>query len=267
MTLPDLLAWLAERSQRHALIIMLAAALLAAVSAITTARHLGINTNTNLMFPESLAWRHNAIAFARDFPQFSDLLVAVVDGRIPEDAEATAADLATALALDHTDFKTVRRPDSSPFLSQEGLLFLDTPRLEAVLDRIIDAQPFLGELATDQSARGLFAALSLLGRGATQDQAALDSFRPALTAFHRTMAEAIDGHGQPLSWSQLLGGQLAELAGRYKFVLVQPTLDFSALEPGGAAAQRMREIIQATAACQIRRRAGADHRRRGTGRR
>ncbi len=223
---------------------MLAGGVLAAVSAITTAHHLGINTNTNLMFPESLPWRHNAIAFAGDFPQFSDLLVAVVDGRIPEATESTAADLAAALAQDHADFKTVRRPDSSPFLSQEGLLFLDTPRLEGVLDRIIDAQPFLGEMAADQSARGLFAALSLLGRGASQGQADLGSFLPALTAFHHTMAEAIDGHGQSLSWSQLLGGQLAELAGQYKFVLVQPTLDFSALEPGGAAAERMREIIE-----------------------
>jgi hopanoid biosynthesis associated RND transporter like protein HpnN len=244
MTFLDLLAWLVERSQRHALIVMLAGGMLAGISAITTAYHLDINTNTNLMFPESLPWRHNAIAYTRDFPQFSDLLVAVVDGRIPEATESTAADLAAVLALDHRDFKTVRRPDSSPFLSREGLLFLDTPRLEAVLDRIIDTQPFLGELAADQSARGLFAVLSLLGRGATQGRADLDSFLPALTAFHHTMAEAIDGHSHALSWAQLLGGQLAELAGQYKFVLVQPTLDFSALEPGGAAAQRMRQIIQ-----------------------
>ncbi len=157
MTFLDSLAWLVGRSQRHALIVMLAGGVLAGVSAITTAHDLGINTNTNLMFPESLPWRHNAIAFARDFPQFSDLLVAVVDGRIPEATESTAADLAAALALDHTDFKTLRRPDSSPFLSQEGLLFLDTPRLEAVLERIIEAQPFLGALAADHSARGLFA--------------------------------------------------------------------------------------------------------------
>ena len=34
------------------------------------------------------------------------------------------------------------------------------------------------------------------------------------------------------------------MAGQYKFVLVQPTLDFSALEPGGVAADRMREIIR-----------------------
>ena len=123
MTLPDLLAWLVERSQRHALIVMLAG-----VSAITAVHHLRINTN--LMFPESLPWRRDTIAFAHDFPQFSDLLVAVVDGRIPEATESTAADLAAALALDHTDFKTVRRPDSSPFLSQEGLLFSMRPGLK-----------------------------------------------------------------------------------------------------------------------------------------
>jgi uncharacterized protein len=67
---------------------------------------------------------------------------------------------------------------------------------------------------------------------------------PALAAFDHTMADAIDGQSLALSWSQLLGGQLAELAGQYKSVLMQPTLDFSALEPGGVAAQRMRQIIQ-----------------------
>lgn len=240
----DWLAWLVDRSQRHALIVMLAGGLLAAVGAVTTAQHLGINTNTNLMFPESLPWRRDAIAFARDFPQFSDLLVAVVDGRTPEATESTAADLAASLAADRADFKTVRRPDSSPFLSQEGLLFLATPRLEALLDRIIAAQPFLGELAADPSARGLFAALSLLGQGVSRGQADLASSLPALTSFHHAMAAAIDGRSRALSWSQLLGGQVADLAGRYKFVLVQPTLDFGALEPGGVAAHRMREIIR-----------------------
>src|SRR5277367_2145422 len=243
MKLIDLLSTIASWSHRHAPIVMLAGGILAGISAVTAAHHLGINTNTNLMFPESLPWRHNAIASAQDFPQFSDLLVAVVNGQTPEAAEITANALAGAIASDRGNFRTVRRPDSSPFLSQEGLLFLNTPTLEALLARLIDGQPFLGELAADQSARGLFAALSLVGRGVTLGQADLDPLRPALAAFHRTMTEAIAGHPQALSWSELLGGQLAQLAGQYKFVLVQPRLDFGALQPGGRATSRMREII------------------------
>jgi hopanoid biosynthesis associated RND transporter like protein HpnN len=239
----DLLAKLVAWSYRRAIPMMLLAGLLAGLSGVTATRYLGINTNTNLMFPESLPWRHNAITAARDFPQFNDLLVAVVDGRTPETTEATATALAAAIALDRDDFRTVRRPDSSAYFSRAGLLFLDTPTLQALLDQLIDAQPFLGELAADPSARGLFSALSLLGQGVTSGQADLDPFRPALTAFHSTMANSIAGKPLALSWTKLLGGQLGDLAGSSRFVLVQPKLDFSALQPGGAAAARMRELI------------------------
>ncbi len=222
---------------------MIAGGVLACLSAVTAAHHLGINTNTNLMFPESLPWRHNQIVAARDFPQFNDLLVAVVDGRTPEAVETTAGALAAAVALEPDDFRTVRRPDSSPFLSREGLLFLDTPKLQALLDHLIDSQPFLGELAADPSARGLFAALSLIGKGVALGQADAEPLRPALTAFHQTMAAAIDGKPQALSWERLMGGELGDLAGSDKFVLIQPRLDFAALQPGGVAVEKLRDII------------------------
>ncbi|MEI9985222.1 MAG: hypothetical protein WDN69_19755 [Aliidongia sp.] len=141
MSPTDLLANLVAWSYRRAIPMLLLGALLVALSGVTALHHLGINTNTNLMFPESLPWRHNAIAAARDFPQFSELLVAVVDGRTPEATEATAGALATAIARDRDDFRTVRRPDSSAYLSREGLLFLDAPTLQALLDQLIDASP------------------------------------------------------------------------------------------------------------------------------
>ena len=66
---------------------------------------------------------------------------------------------AETLAADHAHFRSVRRPDASPFLRKEGLLFLDEKQLEQLLNGTIDAQPFLGQLVADPSARGLFAAL------------------------------------------------------------------------------------------------------------
>src|SRR6185312_5591956 len=124
--------------------------------------------------------------------------------------------------------------------SREGLLFLDTKQLEALMNRTIDAQPFLGQLAADPSARGLFAALALLGVGVQKDQADLGPYLPTLKSFHQSMVKALDGHPQPLSWSRLLGGGVADLAGKYRFVLVQPKLDYGSLEPGGAATDAIR---------------------------
>jgi hopanoid biosynthesis associated RND transporter like protein HpnN len=55
------------------------------------------------------------------------------------------------------------------------------------------------------------------------------------------MLDALAGHPHPMSWVRLLGGELAELGGRYKFVLVQPKLDHTKLQPGGTATQAIRD--------------------------
>ena len=91
------------------------------------------------------------------------------------------------------------------------MLFLEQKQLEDLLNSTIDAQPFLGQLATDPSARGLFASLALLGVGVEQGQADLTPFLPALKAFHQAMADALAWHPHPLSWSAALGGDGGEL--------------------------------------------------------
>ena len=240
MVFQRLLVGLVDYCRRHGLLVVLGGLALAGFAGVYAAHHLGISTDTDEMFARSLPWRQHALAFRAEFPQFSDLLVVVIDAKEPEEAEATAAGLATALAADHVHFRAVSRPNSSPFLNREGLLFLDTKQLAALLEQTIDAQPFLGQLAKDPSARGLFAALALLGKGAQQGQVDLSPYQTELAAFHQAIADAIAGHPHPLSWTRLIGGKLADLSGPYKFVLAQPRLDSGALEPGGAATAAIR---------------------------
>src|SRR5271165_6691168 len=241
MTFQRLLAGLVDFCRRNAFRVVLAGGCLAVFAGWYAAGHLGINTDTDQMFAASLPWRQRAELFKSYFPQFRDLLVAVIDAKEPEEAEDIAAALAEKLEQDSEHFLSVRRPDASPFLKQEGLLFLDTPQLESLLDRTIDAQPFLGELALDPSARGVFKSLSLLGTGVVEGKADLTPYQKALMAFHQGMVDVIAGHPHPLSWTRLLGGDVADLAGPYKFVLVQPKLDLASIEPGGAATRAMRE--------------------------
>jgi hopanoid biosynthesis associated RND transporter like protein HpnN len=243
MSLHHLLEHLAEFCRRHARLVLMASALLAVLSGLYASQHLGVSTDTDELFASSLPWRQRAAVFDRDFPQFQNLLVAVIDAQEPEEADATAADLAKALAADHEHFDTVNRPDASPFLRKEGLLFLDSKQLSDLLDRTIDAQPFLGQLVADPTARGLFSALALLGMGASKGDVDLTPYNAALQAFHQAMAGALDGHPKPLSWQRLLGGGLSDAAGRYRFVLVQPRQNFGALQPGGAATNAMRAVI------------------------
>jgi hopanoid biosynthesis associated RND transporter like protein HpnN len=248
MTMPGSWAWLLQRGlvglvdhcRRHALWVVLAGVVLAGASGLYASRHLGINTDTGQMFEASLPWRQHEMALDRAFPQFQGLLVAVIDADAPEQADSTAQALALALSSDQAHFTMVRRPGASPYLQKEGLLLLSTTQLTDILNRTIDAQPFLGKLVADPTARGLFSTLSLLGQGVTRGDADLAPYHGHLQAFHAAMDAALGGQPKPLSWQRLLNGQLGDLGGQYEFVLARPRLDFSSLQPGGTATQAMR---------------------------
>ena len=233
---------LADASRRHAALVVLAGVLLTLLSVLYAAGHLGVTTNTDKMFAASLPWRQRAMEFDRQFPQFNNLLVVVINADKPEEADATADALAAKLRADPARFRDVSQPDRSAFLDKEGLLFLPVPKLTALMNSTIDAQPFIGQLVADPSARGLFSALALIGLGAQKGNVDLRPYDPALAAFHQALAGVLAGHPQPLSWQTLLGGDLAKLAGRYRFVLVHPKLDYGALEPGGQATRALRAI-------------------------
>jgi hopanoid biosynthesis associated RND transporter like protein HpnN len=240
MYLSSLLSAVVGASRRHALAAFVAGLALLVLSAGFAYERLGVSTNTDLLFSASLPWRQREIAFNKLFPQFQDLLVVVIDAKQPEEADQTAAELAAMLAPDKAHFADVARPDTSPYFDRNAFMFLGTKQLEPLLDSTIDAQPFLGQLVADPSARGLFSALALLAMGVERGQADLGPFRASLEAFHTALAEAASGHPQPLSWERLLGGKLADLAGPYRFVLVHPVVNYGALAPGGAASDAIR---------------------------
>ena len=227
-------------ASRRYLLVLLAALVVGAGCALYAAKRLDVTTDLDGLFAASLPWKQREKAMKAMFPQFNDLLVAVIDADSPEAADATAQGLAQALA-GNSHIHSVRRPDSSPYFDREGLLFLEQPALETLLNQTIDAQPFLGQLATDPSARGLFAALSLLGMGVQRGEADLSTFGAPLKQFDATLKSALAGKPVPLSWQRLLSGPVADLGGPYRFVLVQPKLDFGRLQPGAAATTALRD--------------------------
>jgi len=215
------------------------ALVLAVLGVLTIKTDLGVSTDTGTLFSASLPWKQRQNQLRDAFPQTKNILVAVIDASIPEEADATAAGLADALQSDRAHFTSVRRPDASPFLRRNGLLFVNEAPLRSLLDKIVDAQPFLGQLAADPSLNGLVGALSLIGEGVVRTKADLTSFEPALLGFHKTLSEP--GPAEPLSWERLLAGPLAKMAGHYRFVLLKPKLDYGALQPGAAATLAIRQ--------------------------
>jgi len=243
MKLDKKLSSLVTACARHCRLVVCLAGLLAAAAAILSATHLGMTTSLAGLFDSRLPWKQSEQALKAAFPQFNDLIVAVVDARIPEEADATAAGLQAALSGDDAHFLGIRRPDASAYLQREGLMFLDTAALQDVLDTTVDASPFLGQLAADPSARGLFGALGLVSTGTAHGHTDLTAFAPALRSFDTALKSALSGHPAPLSWQTLLAGRLTTLAGQDRIVLIRPKMDFTAVQPGGEATRIVRAAI------------------------
>ncbi len=228
---------------RNALLVVLIAIVLGTGAVMTTRTRLGVNTDTDQLFSASLPWEHRSNLLAADFPQNNHLLIAVVDGNIPEEKEETAAGLAAALRKQIHLFQTVRVPSQNPYFVRNALLFLDPGPLQNLLDSTLNAQPFLGQLAADPSARGLFDALGLIGKGVADGDVNTHTFQEPLHAFAANLTAAAAGHPVRLSWQRLLTASLTDQGGQYQFVITQPRLNYGSFAPGGEATDAMKRAI------------------------
>ncbi|MGE4482662.1 MMPL family transporter [Acidocella sp.] len=205
-----------------------------------TARNLAIDTDTDHLFADSLPWRQAQIEEDKNFPQFNDLIVAVVHAATPEEAGETAAALNAALNADKKNFLNARYEAGDSFYRDEGLLLLPTEDLAKLLNQIVAAQPFLGQLAADPSARGLLTGISLIAQG-VQAGSDISPYEGALAGLSKNLNAAAAGHPVPLSWQSLIMGD-SPGQGDTAFVLAHPHLDQGTLQPGGAATRALVRI-------------------------
>jgi len=233
------IARLVDASRRRAGLVTLLYGLLAIGSLWYASGHLSVDTDTDHMFASSLPWRQQELAFDREFPQFNNVLVAVVRGATPEETDHAAAELAKALRADPRHFHDVAQPDADPFFQHEGLLLLPPDDLGKLLDSLLAAQPLLGPLARDPSARGLLHGIALMAEGVRIEHADLSAYKAALDQLHDVLDNAASGHATPLSWQLLLGSNAIHQAAPVRLVLMHPVLDPDTLQPGLAATQAL----------------------------
>lgn len=225
-------AALVEASRRRAVVVVLIALAAAAALGLYAVRHIGMDSNTEHLMSPNLAWRRADAELDRLFPQNRNVLAAVVDGTTPDQSEDAAATLAASLRARPNLYRDVREPGSGPFFQTEGLLYLPVDQVRDMANQLAAAQPLLGTLAADPSARGVFDALDLFAQGAAQGAtpaARLD--RP-----FRVVADAVEaglaGRGELISWESLLSNRKPMARELRRFVLAVPVLDYGALEPG-----------------------------------
>ncbi len=228
---------------RHVALVLTIFTLLCVGSAWLSLTHLGITTETDKLFADTLPWKQKNHQIESLFPGEKNTLVAIISAATPEEGRETANELTERLSKDTTHFDRVDQPDANPFYTRNAFLFIDTKQLDTLLDSTISAQPFLGTLAADPSARGLFGTFGLMAKAIRTGQPIPASFNTALDGLTHALEEGLAGHATPLSWEKLLSGGLSDLGGHYQFVVTHPKPDFTSFEPSEAATKAMRTAL------------------------
>ena len=237
-----LIVALVTASRRFAWLVVGAGVLLTAAASWYTVGNIGIDTDTNRMLSPELPWRKAEAVFDAAFPRGTGILLVVVDGATADAADDAAAALAARLAPREDLFRLVTRPDGGAYFGRNGLLYLSVPEVKGMTEQLIAAQPLIGELAADPSLRGLMSALGLIAEGIARGDATLDDLSRPAEAIADSVTRTAAGEVAPLSWQQLMTGRKPGAGETRKFILVQPKLDYSQLEPGSAARDTIRTI-------------------------
>jgi uncharacterized protein len=232
-------------SRLHAVAVIAVALVLALAAGFYAANRITVDTNLDKLISPNLSWRKRANEMDKAFPQKVGLLVIVVDGASPDQAEDAALALAAKLRAQPAMFRDVRVPDLNNFFRRNGLLFLPKTEVQDYANQMIAAQPFLGSLAADPSLRGVFGVIQLMAQGVQQGAVPPRDIATALNAVHRAAASALAGKYDPLSWQTLLSGTAPTPDDLRRIILTQPTLDYSALMPGEKAVDAVRSAARA----------------------
>lgn len=197
--------WISIVSRWPVFVIMMAAMSTAGLHYYTV-NNLGINTDTADMLSAKLPFRQTYEAYKREFPQYVDTLLLVIDADIPEQAGAAADALADRLTRMPQLFKSVYPPGGDRFYVTHGLLYLDVEELGELTDQLAQVQPFLGELASDPSLRGL---LVMLGSAidALEDGEEVD-LDPVFLRMNKAIDAQLMQRDYQVSWQEFrsLGG-------------------------------------------------------------
>ncbi len=222
-------------SVRRPVIVALLCLALVAGAVLFAAGHFAMSTDTATLISPDVDWRRNEKAVETAFPQLTDAVLVIVDGKTPELAEAATIRLTQRLAEDSAHFRRVRRPDGGAYFDRTGLLFGSPAEVRATTASLIKAQPLLGPLAGDPSLRGVAGAISTMLTGVRNGSATLDQIDAPMRAMHASLDQSLAGRPAWFSWQALFAQPGTTAPPLRRLILVQPKLDYGSLEPGDEA--------------------------------
>jgi uncharacterized protein len=223
--------WVAFVQRRPGLVLAVAGALTLALGAYA-ALNLGVNADPRELIDRDLPFQIQQQELSRTFHTLSDGILVVVDADSPTAAARAADDLAARLATRRDLFSQVEVPGGGPFFARNALLYLEKDQLEDLADRLSHVQPFLAELARDQSLVGI---ADLLGQAiaAQRDGSATGlDLAATLDRVSAVVEAATVGRRAPDPWgTAVLGGAMPAEA-RTRIVALRRAGEGHTLAPG-----------------------------------
>jgi hopanoid biosynthesis associated RND transporter like protein HpnN len=215
-----------------------------------TATRFAIDTDTAHLFSPKVSWRNNENALHKAFPQLDDIILAVIDAKTPEKAEDAAAKLNKALQGKPL-IQRAWRPDDHEFFRENGFLFLSKKEIQRNVGSLIGQNEILQPLAEDPTLRGLTGAMLVNLKEVGTSERGMQTFSAGLDEISKAFEKALAGEQARVSWDKLLSGgeaqpepSVAPSKDLRRLVLIKPVIDYSALEPGKAAIEFVRNTAK-----------------------
>ncbi len=230
---------LAGAAVRRPWLVVAIATLVTVLGGWYAATHFAITTDTRQLVASNAPWRQDESAYRAAFPQLQNVILAVVQGETAELTDAAAAKLSDALSAEagQGPIQAAWRPDGGPFFNKNGLLFLPPDQVHDTLDQTRSQVPLLLVLQSDPSLRGW---MRLIEDSA--DHGSLGTIAPLANELRSAFEQALHGERAHFSWRRATSAPAASPSELIRFVLIDPALDYSALEPAAAATGRIRQV-------------------------
>lgn len=224
--LSDLAArWIAG-VDRHAKRVLAVSALVTVALGLYAAFNLGVNADLYALVRPDLPFLLRKADLERSFRALDTSVLVLVDGDSASSAGRAADALASRLA-ERTDlFESAVVVGGGDFFRRNALLFLEPQELERLADRLSAVQPFLAEIARDQSVVGIS---RLLRQAVSERRSGADlamDLPAALDRLSVAVEAAAAGRSAPDPWGDaLIGGSLSEAA-KHRVVMLGPKVDY-----------------------------------------
>ncbi|MEH2668668.1 MMPL family transporter [Bradyrhizobium elkanii] len=225
---------------RFALPVVIFSVLLSIGAGFYTARNFSINTDINKLISPDLDWRKRDNQFEEAFDR-ERLILAVVEAATPELTSSAAKALTAKLQADEKNFEAITALGSGEFFEKNGLLFLPTEEVGKVAGQLESAAPLIEIMAGDPSIRGLTGALETGLAGVKRGQVKLDNAAPPFNLISETVETVLAKGNATFSWRELTSDKPLTDSDKRAFIEIKPIIDYSALEPGKAATDAIRQ--------------------------